>query len=319
MSRAFKMAARLALALFCLSPGALADPTSPHQPTSTPQPTSPPQATVKPAPPSREDKLDVVSPLGRDNRRGAYSLARGVSEIEIGMLGLSGQDLYGQLGFRHGVGAGVQIGFNLLHVSAGLFNISAKWTIIERKHFAIATSFSPGYAHGEWLWLFNDNEAVGNVDVFLLPFVASASFFPLPWLQFDLDTEFRDVEIIGDANEQSLVFDAALAARSFALLPGVRVHLKKRVSLFFSTRLPLWTEVPASIEAEVEVEPGVVVGGRVSGTKNYSLSELYSLEWGARASLAPGMYATFALNYGTLAKRLYSTPLSPTIRLEFRF
>jgi hypothetical protein len=269
---------------------------------------------------SESRATDVTSPAGRDITDTAFSLPKGVWEVQVGILGVSTNDLFGNVGIYRGFGHGIQLGANLLHAGAGLFNLALDWTFLDRERWALAVGFHPSYAHGSWLWLLSDeNEIVGDLDLFILPLSLTGSVLPMPWLQFDLMAEFMDSEVLGNANGNSLIFDAHLAARRFSLDPAVRIHLMKRVSLYVTSRLPLWTRVPGSVEGEAVIAPGVIVGGRSSGSRKVPFSEQYLVTWGVRSVLAKGVFANFALNYGGGAELLYGHPLYPRFSMHFRF
>jgi hypothetical protein len=235
------------------------------------------------------------------------------------VFGLNPDEIIGALGLDYGLGHGVQLGMNVLHASAGVINLRAKWTFFESNRWAVSTEFTPFWIHGNWVWLGGNSEAVGNIDVLGFPLSLAASYHATQWLQFDLGANYTDVEIFGNMDGDSLAFDAGLALRGFNTHPSVRLHIKKRLSVYASARLPLWMRAPGTIEATVELEPGVEAGVRSSGARTVRFQEHFFVTMGARAMASKKVFLDFALNYGPATERLYGFPLYPKLGVEVRF
>jgi hypothetical protein len=235
------------------------------------------------------------------------------------VFGINTDEIFGALGVDYGLGRGVQLGMNVLHASAGVFNLRAKWTFFESRRWAVSAEFAPFWVHGNWVWLSGNSEVIGNIDVLGFPVGLAASYNPTQWLQFDLGANYTDVEIFGHLDSDSLAFDAGLALRGFNVQPSVRVHIEKRLSVYASARLPIWMRAPGTVEANVELLPGVEAGVRSSGAKTIPFQEHFVVTVGARAMASKKVFLDFALNYGAAPERLYGFALYPKLGVEVRF
>lgn len=267
-----------------------------------------------PPPPPR-----ITDPESRSTRSTAYALPRGTVSVSTSLLGVTTNELYGSLGVAFGLGAGVQLGANLAHLGAGLFNLGAKWQFLDQKLLSLSVAFSPAYAHGDWIWVAAAENLVAGFDVWAFPVELSASSRPNDWLELDLTAAYTDIEIVGDIDSDSLVLDAQLAQRQFHLRPRVWVHLLERSSLFAEATLPLFTSIPVAGEATVVVGDGVVVGGTSGGRRVLDLGETYVLSLGARSMINRHFYVDIQANFGPRIDRIYGTFLAPRVSFEARF
>lgn len=283
------------------------------------EPSTSPAATSTAPTQSADAPLDITSSAARATRGTAHTLNPRTFALNTGVFGLSPDEIFGALGVDYGVGHGVQLGLNVLHASAGVINLRAKWTFFESSSWAVSAEFNPFWVHGNWVWLGGNREAVGNIDLLGFPLGVAASFHPTPWLQFDLGANYMDVEIFGKMDGDSLAFDAGLALRGFNTQPSVRLHIKKRLSVYASARLPLWMRAPGTVEATVELEPGVEAGVRSAGARSVQFQEHFVVTTGARAMASKKVFLDFALNYGPATERLYGFPLYPKLGVEVRF
>lgn len=310
MSRSFTrsrgFAGVLSLGAFLASGSALAqEPAA----SASPEPASPPEA-----------EPDIQSLRARPRQGTAYALQGRQLAVTGDAMGTNGNDIFGSLGVQYGFGHGFELGSNLLHMTVGLINLSLKWNYLEIGSWAFSAEFAPTWGHGDWIWIAEDKYGiVGDTNIFILPFVATTSWQATNWFGADLGLSFVDSEILGDANGESLIFNANLALRRFSVNPQVRFNFHKRMTAYVSAQLPVWASLPGSVEAEVELEPGVVVGGQTSGSRTVPFDELYQVTVGARSMVGDEVFLSFALSYSAVAKTLYGSSISPRWGFEMRF
>ncbi len=270
--------------------------------------------TTSALPPSIKDKRSRV------RRDTAYTLAPRQWAASTGILGMGVNEIYGSLGLSYGFEHGLQLGANLLHLGAGVVNAQIKWNFIERGPWALSVGFSPLWLHGAWVWVLPDEGVnLGNIDVVVLPLTVTGSWQAFEHLEFDLQTRYAHSELFGDLSSSSLIFDAQMGLRQFSVTPTVRFHIQKKASVFFRAKLPLWSQMPGSVEAEFQLRPGVSVGGRSEGTFSPKFSSLYLLSLGARSRIVENTFIEFALNYGGAAETFYGSAIYPELNAEFRF
>lgn len=276
------------------------------------------QTTAEP-PAVPEPPPNISQPAYRDLRMSAYSLPAKTFSFETRLLGLAPDEMFASLGFDYGLGKGVQVGLNVAHFGVGLLNLSSKWTFLERGPVAVAVGFDPVYIHGDWLWVVRMKELFAGIDTALFPVHVAGSFLATPWLQFDLSARYTAGVIVGSVATTNVDLDADLTAQEFALQPGVRIHLLGRSTLSLAAGLPLYRSVPATANLEVELGPGIALGGSLDGTRTKSLGDTYRIEVGVRSMVTKHIFLEFGLNFGPQIELVYGSPVYPRFGMEARF
>lgn len=256
---------------------------------------------------------DLQSPEQRDLRHEAYSLPAGMWAVNVGALGISGGDVFAQLGLSRGLGAGFQVEANLAHASVGLLNVGARWHFIDTRHFDLGAGLGFWYGHGEWLWIVRGaaKELVSKLDVISVPVALTASVPVSRSFAFSLGLEYRYVQAFGTISRESAYRDAYIGARQFAVSPSARWFATDTTSLELSAHLPPYTSVP------VEVTGGEQDRGQEF--EDVPFSETWSVELGLRSRFQPGIFGNLRLHYGEVVRTLYSAVVYPSFELEFRF
>ncbi|MCH2108067.1 MAG: hypothetical protein MK135_01970 [Polyangiaceae bacterium] len=239
--------------------------------------------------------------------------------FDVELWGTSASDIYGGFGIHYGLGKGFEVGVNLLHLGAGVFNLSTKWNFLDLPQFALGLRFSPMFAHGDWVWIARSSTLVSGLNIWLFPVSLQLSAPILPWLQFDLSTDYVDSLVLGDVDEDSLLLDGTIALRQLAFQPVIRWHLLQRTSFYFQAKLPVITRIPGAISTEAPLVEGVLLGGEAAGRSSIPLKDTYVLTCGARSMIREDIFLDFSVNVGALAKKIYGNPISPRLQLEMRF
>jgi hypothetical protein len=262
----------------------------------------------------------LQSPEQRSLRYSAYALPKGMWAFDLGVLGVTGEELYGSLGIKYGFGAGLQLELNLAHYAVGLFNIGARWNFLEIPHFALAATVDFTYGHGAWIWIVAPlvRDVLQETDLIAVPIGVTASSALLSWLELDLGLSYRYATVWGSLGDgPSLYADAQLGAQQFIVHPGVRLFASDATAFEFSVDLPVYTWVPyeGTLTAELR-DRGYERSG--SGGATLALSETWKLEAAVRSRLTPWFFCTLRLHYGKSNKYLYSTTVTPSMSFEFR-
>jgi hypothetical protein len=269
--------------------------------------------------PARASERDITSAVSRDVAASGYTLPKGTWAFSAGLLGVGSDDAFASLGARVGVGAGFDVGANLAHVGVGMMNLNAGWMFLDSRSLSITLRFSPSYLHGDWVWIASSRDLVSGLDAWILPVTLTASSLATDWLQFDLAARAVDTEVLGNVDSQSLALQGQLAVRQISIDPGVRFHVMKRASFYARARLPLWTSLPGTATVEVQLQDGVVAGGRSSGDKELPFENTVMATLGARAMVADATFLDFSFNVGHIAQTLYGSAVQPQLSLETRF
>jgi hypothetical protein len=270
---------------------------------------------------SPEFAQGLQSPEQRSVRDSAYSLPKGMWALEGGVLGVTGEELYGALGVKYGFGAGIQLDLNLAHYAVGLLNVSARWSFFEIPHFALAGHVAFTYGHGAWIWILGPlaKDLIEDADIINVPFGVTASAPIVDWLQLDLGVTYQYGTVFGTLGDGGNFFaEAQIGGQQFAIHPGVRLFASDATALELAFELPLYTWVPYEGEITAELRNrGFERSGE--GGATMSLSEVWKFEVGVRSRLNPWLFAALRLNYGKTNKYLYSTTLNPSLSLEARW
>jgi hypothetical protein len=83
--------------------------------------------------------------------------------------------------------------------------------------------------------------------------------------------------------------------------------------------LPVYTAAPAAIEGEVELEPGVAVGGRLGGSEQRSLADTYRVNLSVRSMVTRQFFIDFGFNISPRMQTLYGSVIAPRMAVEARF
>jgi hypothetical protein len=287
-------------------------------------PAAPPEAPAAPPVTSQNryprEPDDLQHPEHRSTRYSAYSLPAKRWSADVGVLGISGDDVYGRVGLAYGFKHGFQLDANIGHWVAGLFGVRAKWSFFERKHVALAVNTGLTYAHGAWLWMLDDfgQEVVDDADMIAIPVAIAMSVPCTRWLQFDLTAQYQYTQVFGSIGTGGATFyaDTQFGARQLLLLPTARLFLSASTAFEFLARLPVYNKVPYEADATLNVGQGY--GRSKNGYASVDFSEGWTLEFGVRSRLRRWLFATTRLHVGQLSKNIYGALLYPSFNLEFR-
>ena len=275
-------------------------------------------STTRPA--AAEELTGLRSPEQRSVRHSAYALPTGMWSFEPAVLGVTGEDVYGSLGIRHGFGAGFELEVNLAHYAAGLFNIGGHWSFLDTKHIALSAAVGFTFGHGAWIWPVDPvlRDVLEDTDLFTIPFELTATAPVLDWLQLDLSVGARYGTIWGTLGDgDNFYADAEIGANQLMIRPGARAFVSDATAIELFFDLPLYTSVPWEGDLTAELRnKGYEKSG--SGRATVPLSETWKFEVGVRSSFTPWMFGTVRLHYGRTNKLLYLTTVNPSISLEFR-
>jgi hypothetical protein len=294
------------------------------------QPAKPATEAAQPAVPAAEPAAtsenlylpepdDLQHPAHRSTRYSAYSLPAKRWSADVGMLGISGDDIYGRIGLAYGFKHGFQLDANIGHWVAGLFGLRAKWNFFERKHVALAANVGIVYAHGAWLWMLSDfgQAVVDDADMIAIPLGAAISVPVTRWLQFDLTAQYQYTEIFGSVGSGVTFYaDTQFGARQVLLLPTMRLFVSSNTAFEFLARLPVYNKVP--YESDSTIGAGGRFGRSRDGYATVDFSEGWTMEFGVRSRLRRWLFATTRLHVGQISKHVYGALLYPSFNLEFR-
>lgn len=267
-------------------------------------------------------KTKIGDAAARDTQGSAYALPTNTWGVDVGLLGSGINDLYANVGVNYGIKYGLQAGINLAHLSSGLINLNLKWNFWERGPFALAVRFSPTWIHGDWVWVLRIRpgpDVISSVDALVLSSSAVASYRPFEMFQFDLGARYTGSRVYGDLSSESVLLDAQLAAQQFAFEPKARLYWGDGFTLTLGARLPVWTRIPGSVDAEIELGDGVIAGGSSGGELSPKFKDVYQISLDARAMVKDGTFVNLGLSYGNINKQVYGAALYPQMGLEFRF
>lgn len=280
----------------------------------------PPAATpASPSPPAAAESPRITQKPNLDTRETAYVLERGDSAVGVSLLGVTPQELYGSISFEHGLGAGVQLGVNIAHLGTGVFNVAGKWRFFDQRKLSLALSFAPAYGHGDWIWIAPAQALMAGVQIGIFPVEVAASSFVLDWLELDFAAGYTDIEVFGNLDGDSFLLDAQLAQRQFFLRPRVVAHLLERSSVVLGATVPLYTSIPASGEASVELPNGVVAGASSSGRRTLPVGDTYLLSLGIRSMINQHYFVEVQANLGPRVDKIVGTFVAPRVAFEGRF
>jgi hypothetical protein len=279
------------------------------------------EAKLAPTAPGAHESADLRSLGQRSTRNSAYTLPSGMWTFDLGMLGVTGDDLYGRLGAAVGLNHGFQIEANLGHWIAGLFGISARWNFLDTKRIALRADLGVVYAHGAWLWVLNDigQKVVADSDLIAFPVGLTMTLPCTEWLEFDLAAQYQYSEVYGSVGTGERFYaDTQFGARQFLIRPNARVFLSESTAFEFAARLPAYNKVPYEIDSSVNLRLGRGYSNVRDGYAQVDFSQGWGLEFGVRSRIRKWLFLTTRLDAGPLAKRIYGAPLYPSFNLEFR-
>ncbi len=259
------------------------------------------QAHAESAPPPAGD---LQSPAQANTRNSAYTLPRGMWAFSVGGLGIGSGDAVATLGATYGIGAGLQAEINVAHMSVGLFNVATAWHFVDTRYFDLGARVGFWYGHGAWYWIAEEyaKDLVSKIDLVSIPVELVASAPLTRWFQLDLSVAYAYGEIFGAGDQSNIFSDAQIGVRQFAVRPGARFFLTDRTALEFSTKLPVSTVIPFDKVDDRDVP----------------FKHTWSFEAGLRSRLAPGLFGTLRIHYGSNVDAMYGARLYPAFEVEYR-
>lgn len=256
----------------------------------------------------------------RSTRYSAYSLPKGMWELDVGALGINSSEVYGRLGAARGFGHGLQLDLNLLHWAAGIFGVEGRWAFFENRYVGLAADVGFLYGHGAWIWILNDTaqEILADSDIVGCSGSLTASSPVTRWLQLDLLAQYTYGEFFGElGNGKSFYAESQIGARQVVFRPGLRAFASDATAIELAAKLPAYTSVPYQTDTSLELGNRDREKSR-SGYRDAEFKNSWNIELGVRSRLQPWLYATVRVHYGKVAKALYGAPLYPSFTLEFR-
>jgi len=274
-------------------------------------PVAPSAAAAAPATPAAAAKEpahalgDLQSPEQLNTRYSAYSLPAGQWSFKTGALGVGDGDVFAQLGLAYGLGRGVQLNANLMHIGVGLLNVSAGWHFIDTRYFDLGVRLGAWYGHGKWFWIADAvaTKVISKLDAVKIPIELIASSMPTRWLELDLGVQYTYATLFGtSANERNLFTDSEIGMQQFFVRPGVRVFITDGTAFEFFAKLPIYSAVHDE-----------------SGSTTLPFDRVWGMEAGLRSRLVRGFFGNVRLQYAAISDLLYGARLYPAFDLEFRF
>jgi hypothetical protein len=269
---------------------------------------------------AQDSMTGLRSPEQRSVRYSAHALPKGTWAFDLSALGVTGEDVYGSLGIRHGFGGGFDAELNLAHYAVGLFNVGARWTFLDTSDVALAASVGFTYGHGAWMWPLAPlvRSLLQDADLITVPVEVIASAPVLNWLQLDLGASFRYGTVFGTLGDGATFYaDAEIGARQVAFRPGARLFVSDATAIELAMDVPVYTWVPWEGEiTAAQANEGYQRSG--SGGATVRPSETWKIEGGVRSRVTPWLFCTLRLHYGRINRLLYLTTVNPSLSFEFR-
>jgi hypothetical protein len=255
----------------------------------------------------------------RNTRFSAYVLAPYVWSLDVGFLGINGDEIYGRLGTAVGLKHGFQIDANIGHWIAGLFGVNAKWAFYESQYIGLAAEIGFVYAHGGWLWLLDDlgQEVLKDSDLIGFPFGLTLSVPCTRWLEFGLPLQYQYSQVYGSVGTGATFYaDTQFGGRQLIARPTLRVFMTDWTAFELTARLPLYNRVPYEVDSSLDVGKGF--SNVRDGYAKVPFSDGWALEFGLRSQLRRWLFVTTRLHVGQIAKAVYGASVYPSFNLEFR-
>jgi hypothetical protein len=248
---------------------------------------------------------DLQSPEQLNTRYSAYALPARQWMFKTGALGIGDGDVFAQLAVAYGLGRGVQLNANLMHIGVGLLNVSAGWHFIDTRYFDLGARIGVWYGHGKWFWIADgvSTEIVSKIDAIKIPLELTASSMPTRWLELDLGVQYTYATMFGTSSSQRSVFaDAELGTQQFFVRPGLRLFITDGTAFEFFAKLPLYSAVQSD-----------------GGSTKVPFDRVWGVEAGLRSRLARGFFGNIRLQYAAISDVLYGARLYPAFDLEIRY
>lgn len=183
-----------------------------------------------------------------------------VGNTDLTCLGLSVSPTFG-LPYH------VQMSTNVAHLALGIPNAAFRWRFYHTRRVSLALDVRALLLRPAWIYAMDLadpdlRELVSGVSVGMVPLKLYATFDPHPMLTASLILGYDHASAWGNLAHEGVLAAGALGARRLWFRPVVHVHATRRVSVMFATTVPVYASALASARAEVDVEPGIVGGGR---------------------------------------------------------
>lgn len=263
---------------------------------------------------------NYADPRQRITEGTAYALTHREVRVDTGAVGTELADAGANIDVAAGFGRGGQVSTNLAHLSLGLVNAAVKYTALDRPWFGLGFEGSFLWTRPSLIWLLPDDIAdpLSGIDLFIVPLKVTTSFPVARWTSLHLGLGYTHAEIAGELRGESDFFDAGVGARSVQLDPTVHFYLNHRAALIMGANVPVFMMAAERVEANIELEQGVVLGIRSAEwiripTRGGTLGRVgVELRFGRRTHLQ-----VFVAR-GVLASANIGPPVLPSLNLYWR-
>lgn len=263
---------------------------------------------------------DFRSPSGRITRATAYTDHARV-RVDVDALDLTPHRLVFNAGISAtAIRSRLSFSLNAAHAAVGALSVGSKFTLVDRRWYALGGSAELLYLNPRSLWVLRPalREELGRLHVVSLPVQLWNSFPVLHWLQLHLGVGYQHATVLGGIAGGQLVADADLAQRSLDLMPHLHFVVGQRVALLAGARLPMFRQVVSAVNAEVETQPGVRVGLRSVEWIRLAPVSSWTLEFAAQTRFGATTHLRAGINVSAF-RPLQLLVVSPSLSLFWRF
>ena len=264
---------------------------------------------------------DFHSPSERPLDGTAYTPEKGQFQFVAELFGVNDDNLFATLGLSYSPSDWFNIGLNVAHLSAGVFNLHSKFNILEKGRLGLGASLGIIYLNGSWIWILPEylRTLLKGIDAFIIPASIIASLEAARWVHFDLEVEYLHTEVIGNKGDGRLLYDGYFASRMISFRFSTQFYISDRVDIRATLQAPLWGETHEQIEADVYLTDYLHGGVRSAGNKTVSPFHLWDAILALNVELARLVYMGFVFSIGDKTEYLYERNLQTGAKLEWRF
>ena len=213
----------------------------------------------------------------------ARTLEEGRWEVGAGILVPRQESLGINLPVRYGLSHDIELRTNAAHVLLGVPNLTGEWTAVKEKWGAMSIAIGGLWLHPPLLTLLPDSATkdLGDVHLISIPIVWTTSFTATNTTDLSVKMSYYYTQFVGTfSDDQQSGMTGGIGIRELVIEPIVLSRIEDHIWLFGSLELPLWGQVPAQADGQLEVAPGVVVGVSGSSATTLDVLGLYTVRLG---------------------------------------